>query len=75
VIGPILQFVDLQELCQPGGRPRLATVEKWARAQGVRYGYDCRGGIWSTIDALNAALGVALPANEDRKLRPDEVFG
>ena len=64
MIGPILQFEDLQELCQPGAHPRLATVERWARAQGVRYRYDGKGGIWTTVDALNAALGV-VAANED----------
>jgi len=46
----ILQFRDLQELCQPGKRPRLATVIRWAHGS---------GGIWTTMDALNEALGLA----------------
>ena len=74
MIGPILQFEDLQELCQPGGHPRLARVEKWARAQGVRYRYDGKGGIWTTVDALNAALGVTPASNDEATLGPEEVF-
>lgn len=72
MIGPVLQFEDLQNLCKPGERPQLATVERWARAQGVRYKYDGKGGIWTTIDALNAAMG--LTAANDPCLRVDEVF-
>jgi len=55
----ILQFEDLQELCKKGEKPRLATVEKWARDNGIRYKYDGEGGIWTTLEALNAALGLA----------------
>lgn len=62
MIGPVLQFNDLQELCQPGKRPRLATVEQWARRCGIRYQYDGQGGIWTTAAALNAALGLNTPA-------------
>jgi hypothetical protein len=72
MIGNILQFDDLQELCRPGQRPRLATVEAWARSQGIRYLYDGHGGIWTTVDALNAALGISGGAGE--KLLPDQVF-
>ncbi|KOO80395.1 hypothetical protein ACUDCE_19460 [Stenotrophomonas pavanii] len=55
---PILQFRDLQELCQPGKRPRLATVIRWASECGIRFLYDGSGGIWTTMDALNEALGL-----------------
>lgn len=58
MIGPVLQFADLQELCRPGERPRLATVEAWARSQGIPYRYDGKGGIWTTVDALNHAIGL-----------------
>lgn len=54
----VFQFEDLQEICRPGERPRLATVERWARDQGIRYRYDAKGGIWTTLDALNEALGI-----------------
>jgi hypothetical protein len=55
----ILQFNDLQELCQPGKRPRLATVIRWADGCGIRFLYDGSGGIWTTMHALNGALGLA----------------
>lgn len=58
MIGPVLQFADLQEICRPGERPRLGTVEAWARSQGVPFRYDGKGGIWTTVDALNHALGL-----------------
>ncbi len=32
MIGEILQFSDLQELCMPGERPRRSTVEAWAKS-------------------------------------------
>ena len=72
MIGPVLQFEDLQELCKPGERPRLATVEAWARDQGVRFKYDGRGGIWTTLDALNKALGVAA-ANDESRYNPEDL--
>ena len=72
MIGPVLQFEDLQELCKPGERPRLATVEAWARNQGVRFKYDGRGGIWTTLDALNKALGVAA-ANDESRYNPEDL--
>lgn len=72
--GPILQFQDLQEICKPGERPTVATVEKWAQDQGIRYRYDRKGGIWTTLDAVNAALGCGAPppANSD-PYDPSEV--
>lgn len=72
----VLQFSDLQELCHPGGKPRLSTVDRWARAQGIRFLYDGRGGIWTTVAALNEALGleVGIPS-KDRPYSVDELFG
>lgn len=64
MIGTILQHEDLQQLCRPGTpAPKLATVERWANKIGLRYTYDGKGGLLSTVDALNAAIGV-LPAND-----------
>lgn len=65
MIGSILQYEDLQQLCRPGKRPRLATVEAWARRQGIRFQYDGSGGIWTTLEALNAALGVGTVVGND----------
>lgn len=73
MIGRVLQFQDLQELCQPGRKPRRATVEAWARRSGVRFSYDAEGGIWTTLDALNAALGLGA-ANDSDTLKPDQVL-
>lgn len=76
MIGSILQFQDLQRLCRPApgaSLPKLATVERWARDQGIRYRYDGQGGIWTTLEALNAALGI-VPSN-DEPLSPQDVFG
>lgn len=73
MIGPILQFPDLQDLCRPGEHPRLATVEAWARKIGLRYTYDAKGGIVTTVDAFNAAIGVVHAAN-DGKYSADEVL-
>lgn len=77
MIGPILQHEDLQRLCRPDPEapaPSLATLERWARRIGLRYQYDGRGGLWTTVDALNAALGVNGASNDDGKYKPDEVF-
>lgn len=68
----IVPFEDLQDLCQPGGNPRRATVEAWARRQGIPYKYDGKGGIWTTIEAVNAALGLGA-ANDQTEYPPDIV--
>lgn len=52
----VLLFDDLKRL---SGKSQLATVERWAKSQGIRYGFDSRGGMWTTVDALNVALGVS----------------
>jgi len=55
----IVQFTALQRICSPDGPPpRAATVRRWADGQGIRYKYDRHGGIWTTLDAVNAALGL-----------------
>jgi hypothetical protein len=73
MIGSVLQFADLQELCRPGKRPTRRTVEAWARANGLQYRYDGAGGIWTTVEALNAALGLA-GASNDQAYKPDDVL-
>lgn len=55
----ILHFTDLQRICAPDGPPPTpATVERWADGQGILYKYDRRGRIWTTVEAINAALGL-----------------
>ena len=50
----IIQFTDLQAM---SGYQRKADVIRWAERQGIRFKYS-RDGIWTTPDALNAALGL-----------------
>lgn len=54
-------FADLQAL---SGLRRRADVIRWADKAGVKYKYS-RDGIWTTLDALNAALGLHSAGNED----------
>lgn len=74
MIGEVLQYQDLQELCRPGKRPRLATVERWARDRGIRVQYDGKGGIWTTITALNEALGLASEAQKSDTYSASDLF-
>ncbi|MEF2147746.1 hypothetical protein [Aquilutibacter rugosus] len=61
IAGKIAQFEDLQQI---SGYTRAADVIKWADENGIRWKYS-RNGIWTTVDALNAALGLdAAAANE-----------
>lgn len=75
MIGTVLQFEDLQRICKPHAeaRPRRATVEKWAKRIGLRYTYDAEGGIIATVEALNAALGVAA-ANDSGPYKPEDIL-
>ncbi|MBA0289189.1 hypothetical protein D7Y39_04995 [Stenotrophomonas maltophilia] len=62
----IVTFAQLQQICCPvGPQPRLATVRRWADRQGIRYKYDRHGGIWTTLDALNASLGLTAAQQEE----------
>jgi hypothetical protein len=77
MIGEILQFEDLQRMCRPSpgaAPPRLATVVRWAEDQGIRYRYDGQGGIWTTLAAVNAALGLPA-ANDTAPYDPSDLFG
>ncbi len=63
----ILQHEDLKLLCRPDGPPpKAATLLRWAECQGIRYKLDGHGGIWTTVDALNAALGLEPVDNAPR---------
>jgi len=73
LIGEVLQFHDLQELCRPGKRPRLSTVERWAKDRGIRVQYDGKGGIWTTMTALNEALGIRDTASNNDTYSTDLI--
>ena len=57
----ILTFDDLREISRLGPNARLSSMERWATMNGIRYKYDGRGGIWTTVNAMNAAVGIAPP--------------
>lgn len=59
MIGALIEFDNLRKLSRLGENAQLATVERWAKRAGIRYQYDGRGGIWTTLDAMNAAVGIA----------------
>lgn len=58
MIGALIEYDDLRKLSRLGEHAQLATVERWAKRAGIRYQYDGRGGIWTTLDAMNAAVGM-----------------
>jgi len=66
----VLTFDDLRAVSRLGPRATLATVERWARSCSIRYQYDGRGGIWTTVAALNAALGLG-PSDDGDKYSVD----
>ncbi|RDS80905.1 hypothetical protein DWU98_12950 [Dyella monticola] len=69
----ILTFDDLREISRLGPNARLSSMERWARSNGIRYKYDGKGGIWTTIAAMNAAVGVTSETRDSAKLRAEDV--
>jgi hypothetical protein len=65
MIGALIEFDDLRKLSRLGENAQLATVERWAKRAGIRYQYDGRGGIWTTLDAMNAAVGMEQEARSE----------
>lgn len=65
--------LNLDALRTATGYTRQADVERCLQRQGVRFFYG-KDGIWTTIEALNAALGVGQPASNDGTYKPDEVL-
>lgn len=61
MIGPVMEFSDLQRL---SGYERRADVERWAADNGLAV-KPCRGGVWTTVPALNQALGLGQDATYD----------
>lgn len=70
----ILEFDDLRKLSGLGEHARMATVARWAEKQGIRYKCDGHGGIWTTIDAVNAALGLDVAKSGVEPYRDGEIF-
>lgn len=55
------QMVTFEALQRLSGYERRADVERWATAIGLVTA-RCRGGVWTTLDAMNQALGVRTAA-------------
>jgi hypothetical protein len=70
MIGHVLELEDLQQLC---GKRRLADVERYLTEQGIAFKRR-KGGLWTTLEALNAALGVQLPPPNDGAYGVDQVL-
>lgn len=69
MIGDIVEFEDLQRL---SGLTDASAIKVWAMSVGISYLADGRGGIWTTICALNSALGVS-PSRQLPPYPPDLV--
>lgn len=72
MIGALIEFDDLRKLSRLGDHAQLATVERWAKRAGIRYQYDGRGGIWTTLEAMNAAVGVG-PEQDPEHYRVERI--
>lgn len=77
-LGSLVPFPRLQALCRPEGsmKPRAASVRKWCDAHGIPYKPDLQGGIWTTVEAINMALGVVVSHEEimgQRRVRMEDL--
>jgi hypothetical protein len=70
MIGHVLELEDLQRL---SGKRRLAEVERYLTAQGIPFKRS-KAGLWTTLEALNAALGVQLPPTNDGAYGANQVL-
>lgn len=68
MLGAVYEFADLQRI---SGYERRADVERWAERNGIAL-KACRGGVWTTVDALNQALGI-VQAGHDAEPYPADV--
>lgn len=64
------QIVTQEELKDATGYDRPGDIEKCLRKNGVRFLYGKRG-IYTTIDALNAAMGI--PTGNQTPVKQHEI--
>jgi hypothetical protein len=64
-------IIDASELRRLSGRQQPAAIKRWASSQGIPVS-DGADGPWTTLEALNKALGVSSAAN-DHAYSPDIV--
>lgn len=70
MIGTVLEFEDLKRLMK---YQRVADVEACLTRQNIRF-FNGRNGPWTTLDALNDALGIQARPGNDEVYAPDEVI-
>lgn len=68
---PNPHILDAELLRKLSGKRTAAAVRKWAKARGVRV-LDGDDGPFTTIEAVNRALGVGSSAN-DPAYRPEDI--
>ena len=66
------EIISFQELQEISGFQRLSDVTRWARDNSLPV-KGCRGGVWTTITALNMALGITT-AQQDSTTYPPNVI-
>ncbi|MGE7136181.1 hypothetical protein ACQKIE_00955 [Luteibacter sp. NPDC031894] len=64
-------IIDAAELRRLSGLQQPAAVKRWASARGIQVS-DGADGPWTTIEAINKALGVSSASN-DHAYSPDIV--
>lgn len=64
-------IVDAAELRERSGLTQAAAIKKWASAQGFKV-LDGGDGPWTTIEAINKALGLVGSSNEPQ-YRPEQL--
>jgi hypothetical protein len=65
-------IIDAAELRRLSGFQQPAAVKRWASTQGIRV-RDGAEGPWTTLEAINAALGVQSAGNDDA-YRPEDLL-
>ncbi len=58
-------IVNSEQLQKATGYDRLSDIEKCLKKNGVRVLYGKNGAIFTTIDALNAALGLKAQTDDN----------
>ncbi|WP_230596835.1 hypothetical protein [Xanthomonas albilineans] len=48
-------------------------MEAWAKREHIPYRYDGKGGIWTTRDALNQALGLSGAQAQELPYNPEDI--
>ena len=63
VMGQQGQVLGIEDLRRISGRRNASAIRRWARVQGIKL-LDGAAGPWTTIDAVNQAMGLNHSAND-----------